>query len=72
MWQDLAFCKDADTEIFFPKGVLVSRGHVAQVKKDYCDKCIVRPACYREAKENDIGYGIWGGYHFLEDNPAKA
>lgn len=72
MWEDHAACKGQDTRLFFPKGIVDSRLKVSQIKQDFCDRCPVKAACYQYAKENDIRYGIWGGYHFLEDNPARA
>lgn len=72
MWQDFARCKGVDTNLFYPRGIKKSRRHVAQIKELYCDRCVVRPACFRDAVENEDVYGIWGGHHFLEDNPAKA
>lgn len=70
MWQDFALCKGVETELFYPRGIKKSRVYVAQITAQYCDRCVVRPSCYREAQRNGDGYGIWGGHHFLEDNPV--
>lgn len=60
-WMSRAACVGADPDLFFPitgyQGVVT-----AKQAKEYCAGCQVRQPCLREALDNKITDGIWGGY----------
>ena len=64
-WRDLAACKDKDTDLFFPEDASKNPiGVTIRVRaaKAICATCPVQDACYSYALDNNIYYGIWGGY----------
>lgn len=60
-WRDSAACADKPLEWFFPEtkggwdSVSYARG------KAVCASCPVQLDCLREAQEQEIGFGLWGG-----------
>jgi WhiB family transcriptional regulator, redox-sensing transcriptional regulator len=60
-WFDDAACRDADTELFFPK----SDAHAAEAKA-ICATCPVRERCLEFALESRIPEGVWGGHTPIE------
>tara|TARA_R110000751_G_scaffold291415_1_gene398389 strand:+ start:465 stop:716 length:252 start_codon:yes stop_codon:yes gene_type:complete len=58
-WRDLAECKGAPTEIFFPE-----RGQSLEAAFAMCDCCAVVPECL-ESGMSELA-GIWGGASRLE------
>ena len=55
-WRELAACRGADLEVFFP-----GRGESAGSARQVCAGCPVRQACLDYAISNRIAYGVWGG-----------
>ena len=57
-WQELANCKGADPELFFPtQGDWLTE----RMAKAICDGCIVREECLDFALKERIKGGIFGG-----------
>lgn len=55
-WQDLANCRGADPDLFFPE-----RGASTRTAKAICRECQVRPECLEFAITTGEKFGIWGG-----------
>lgn len=53
-WEELAECRDMDTDIFFPE-----RGEPNKEAKAACGRCVVRETCLTENLEMKVG--VWGG-----------
>lgn len=56
-WTELAACRDADPEIFFPQGPGASTRPAIEI----CDGCAVRPQCLSYALTENVAGGVWGG-----------
>lgn len=65
-WEDLAICKEHDTEIFFPEDIKSSREKLRIKKKaiSVCNNCPVIEKCLEYAVVHHIPHGIWGGLDF--------
>ncbi len=55
-WQDLANCRGADPDLFFPE-----RGASTRTAKAICRECTVRVDCLEFAIVSSEKFGIWGG-----------
>ncbi len=55
-WQDLANCRGADPDLFFPE-----RGASTRTAKGICRECSVQPDCLEFAIVSSEKFGIWGG-----------
>ncbi len=55
-WQDLANCRGANADLFFPE-----RGASTRTAKSICRECTVRAECLEFAIVNSEKFGIWGG-----------
>ncbi len=55
-WQDLANCRGANPDLFFPE-----RGASTRTAKSICRECSVRDACLEFAITSSEKFGIWGG-----------
>ncbi|MET0831853.1 MAG: WhiB family transcriptional regulator [Acidimicrobiia bacterium] len=55
-WQDLANCRGADPDLFFPE-----RGASTRTAKSICRECAVRAECLEFAIVSSEKFGIWGG-----------
>lgn len=55
-WQDLANCRGADADLFFPE-----RGASTRQAKAICRECSVRTECLEFAITTGEKFGIWGG-----------
>ena len=55
-WQDLANCRGADPDLFFPE-----RGASTRTAKSICRECSVQPDCLEFAIVSSEKFGIWGG-----------
>jgi WhiB family transcriptional regulator, redox-sensing transcriptional regulator len=61
LWRDLAACRGADAELFFP---LTEFGpSLVQIRqaKQICRVCQVQRTCLTWALQHAMGEGIWGG-----------
>lgn len=56
VWRDLAACKSADPNLFFPE-----RGQDVGPAKRICRDCPVREECLDFALSKRIKEGVWGG-----------
>jgi WhiB family redox-sensing transcriptional regulator len=65
-WEELAACRQADPELFFPIGT--TGPAVAQIRqaKAVCAGCPVREPCLAYALSTGQDFGIWGGYDETE------
>ena len=54
-WQDLANCRGADPDLFFPE-----RGASTRTAKGICRECSVRVECLEFAVVSSEKFGIWG------------
>jgi WhiB family redox-sensing transcriptional regulator len=54
-WQDLASCRGADPDLFFPE-----RGASTRTAKGICRDCQVRAECLEFAIVSSEKFGIWG------------
>ena len=54
-WQDLANCRGADPDLFFPE-----RGASTRTAKGICRECQVRAECLEFAIVSSEKFGIWG------------
>jgi WhiB family redox-sensing transcriptional regulator len=60
-WWDLAACKNAEPELFFPISVTsASRGTIERAKR-VCGSCPVQSQCLSYALRHRQEQGIWGG-----------
>jgi WhiB family redox-sensing transcriptional regulator len=55
-WRELAACRGADLEVFFP-----GSGEPAEPARRICAACPVRQPCLDYALSHGIVHGIWGG-----------
>ena len=55
-WQDLANCRGADPDLFFPE-----RGASTRTAKSICRECSVQDDCLEFAIVSSEKFGIWGG-----------
>jgi WhiB family redox-sensing transcriptional regulator len=55
-WQDLANCRGADPDLFFPE-----RGASTRTAKQICRECSVQGECLEFAIVSSEKFGIWGG-----------
>ena len=55
-WQDLANCRGADPDLFFPE-----RGASTRTAKGICRECSVQAGCLEFAIVSSEKFGIWGG-----------
>jgi len=65
-WRNDAACRGYDTDLFFPEamghGNAIGVTIRVRAAKAICATCPVQDACYSYALDNNIYYGIWGGY----------
>jgi WhiB family redox-sensing transcriptional regulator len=54
-WHDLANCRGADPDLFFPE-----RGASTRTAKSICRQCAVRDECLEFAIISSEKFGIWG------------
>ena len=54
-WQDLANCRGADPDLFFPE-----RGASTRTAKGICRDCQVRAECLEFAIVSSEKFGLWG------------
>jgi WhiB family redox-sensing transcriptional regulator len=68
-WRQLAACRHADPELFFPVSASgPSLDQVAQAKA-ICAGCLVRQQCLAFALHTRQDHGIWGGTSEEERRP---
>jgi WhiB family transcriptional regulator, redox-sensing transcriptional regulator len=60
-WQDLAACRDAEPDVFFPVGPAGPALAQIEAARCVCRSCPVRAACLAWALDQGVGSGVWGG-----------
>lgn len=60
-WLHQAVCREADPELFFPRGEGTSHLAQAEDAKAVCRRCPVMSRCLEWAVETGQDSGIWGG-----------
>jgi WhiB family redox-sensing transcriptional regulator len=60
-WHDLAACRGADPELFFPIGSTGPALHQIDQAKRICQACPVQAPCLTSALDHGLAFGIWGG-----------
>jgi len=60
-WRDLAACRTADPELFFPVASGGSAAGQVEEAKRVCASCPVRVECLDWALRHREGAGVWGG-----------
>jgi WhiB family transcriptional regulator, redox-sensing transcriptional regulator len=60
-WWDLAACRSADPDLFFPVSAAgAGRAEIAYAKA-ICARCVIRQQCLGYALASRQEHGIWGG-----------
>ena len=70
-WRDLAACKGADTDLFFPAGETGPAAEQIAMAKRICAGCDVRDECLGYAIETNQVSGVWGGVTEDERRPLR-
>lgn len=72
-WRDNAACKKLGTNIFFADTEHASRevSNRVNAAKEVCSKCAVQVTCLSYALNQEIEFGIWGGFTGKERNAIK-
>ena len=60
-WWELAACKDADPDLFFPVSEIGPGRRQAAAAKAVCATCGVRQLCLDYALATRQVHGVWGG-----------
>ncbi len=60
-WWDLAACRGAEPELFFPISATTASASAVERAKLVCASCPVRSACLSYALDHRQEQGIWGG-----------
>ena len=60
-WRELAACRDADPELFFPIGAAGRALRQVDEAKQVCAGCPVRAQCLTWALDKRVTDGVWGG-----------
>ena len=60
-WWNMAACRSADPELFFPiSSTGAGEAHVARAKA-VCARCPIRQRCLDYAIDSHQAFGVWGG-----------
>lgn len=68
LWREKAECKGMSLSLFFPENERqssLSRKNNKKIKS-ICQSCSVQTNCLSYAIDNQIEYGIWGGFTSVE------
>jgi WhiB family redox-sensing transcriptional regulator len=60
-WQEVAACRDADPDLFFPVGTAGPALHQIDEAKRICRTCPAQARCLAWALDHGVGSGVWGG-----------
>ena len=68
LWREKAACKGMELTLFFPEKERQSNSSqkLNDKIKNICKKCAVQTDCLSYAIDNEIEYGIWGGFSSRE------
>jgi len=70
-WREVAACRDAQPELFFPSGTGSSLRMQTDQAKAVCHGCPVVDRCLGFALASDETEGIWGGLTTQERRAAR-
>lgn len=72
-WRDNAACKTLGLKMFFADGEHASKEVDTRIDsaKNICSNCGVQVVCLSYALNNEIEYGIWGGFTGRERTSIK-
>jgi WhiB family redox-sensing transcriptional regulator len=60
-WWNLAACRNAEPELFFPISATSASSATVERAKRVCESCPVQSQCLRFALRHRQEQGIWGG-----------
>jgi WhiB family transcriptional regulator, redox-sensing transcriptional regulator len=60
-WREVAACRDADPDLFFPVGTARSALRQIEEAKRICRVCPARTQCLAWALDHEVDSGVWGG-----------
>jgi WhiB family transcriptional regulator, redox-sensing transcriptional regulator len=60
-WHEDAACRDADPDLFFPRGATGSAQRQIEQATRICRTCLVRTECLAWALDHEVTDGVWGG-----------
>jgi len=74
VWRDNALCKEIGVDMFFAdtETGVKTQANKNKLAKEMCSKCKVQSACLSYALNNEINYGIWGGFTGRERNSIRT
>ena len=71
-WWDLAACRTADPELFFPVSVTGPALTEVARAKAVCGSCSIRRRCLDIALRTGQSHGVWGGLDEQERRVLRA
>ena len=60
-WREVAACRDADPDLFFPVGTAGPALRQIEEAKRICRACPAQALCLAWALDHGVGSGVWGG-----------
>ena len=60
-WREIAACRDADPDLFFPVGTAGPALRQIEEAKRICRACPAQARCLAWALDHGVGSGVWGG-----------
>jgi WhiB family transcriptional regulator, redox-sensing transcriptional regulator len=60
-WREVAACRDADPDLFFPVGTAGPALRQIEEAKRICRACLAQAPCLAWALDHGVGSGVWGG-----------
>ena len=61
-WREVAACREADPDLFFPVGAAGPALHQIDEAKRICRACPALAPCLAWALDHGVDSGVWGGY----------
>lgn len=68
-WREVAACRDADPDLFFPVGTAGPVLRQIEEAKRICRVCPARARCLAWALDHGVDSGVWGG---ITENERRA
>jgi WhiB family transcriptional regulator, redox-sensing transcriptional regulator len=60
-WREIAACRDADPDLFFPVGTAGPALRQIEEAKRICRACPAQARCLAWALDHGVASGVWGG-----------
>ena len=60
-WREVAACRDADPDLFFPVGAAGPALRQIEEAKRLCRACPAQARCLAWALDHGVGFCVWGG-----------